>query len=115
MVGWRPLAGTEAEGVLVGDEIRIIGAWRPGIADRNAFTLSQKSLDELQELLRGASESVSLSAVTFAVPIEPLAQIFCAGFNYCAHCWLKPGNTVEVVVGGVGRLRNVVADEGAQD
>ena len=77
--------GATAEGVLVGDEIRIIGAWRPDIADRTPFTLGQKSLGELQELLRGASESVSLSAVTFAVPIDPLAQIFCAGFNYRAH------------------------------
>ena len=77
--------GATAEGVLVGEEVRIIGSWQPGIADRNSFALSQKTLSELQELLRGASESVSLSAVTLAVPIDPLAQIFCAGFNYRTH------------------------------
>ena len=77
--------GATAEGVVVGEQVRIIGRWRSGSPDKNSFALSQKTLSELQELLRGASESVSLSAVTLGVPIDPLAQIFCAGFNYRTH------------------------------
>ena len=77
--------GAAAEGVLVGDDVRVIGGWRPGVADDNPFTLGSKGVDELQGLLDGASESVKLSEVSLAVPVDPLAQIFCAGFNYRAH------------------------------
>jgi 2-keto-4-pentenoate hydratase/2-oxohepta-3-ene-1,7-dioic acid hydratase in catechol pathway len=77
--------GATAEGVLVGEDVRIVGGWRPGPADRTPFTLGCKGLDDLNSLLAASSESVPLSAVTLAVPIDPLAQIFCAGFNYRAH------------------------------
>ena len=50
--------GATAEGVLVGEEIRIIGAWRPDIADRSPFTLGQKSLGELQGLLSAADRAL---------------------------------------------------------
>jgi 2-keto-4-pentenoate hydratase/2-oxohepta-3-ene-1,7-dioic acid hydratase in catechol pathway len=77
--------GATAEGVLVGDQVQIVGGWRQGGAERAPFTLSQKSVAELQALLAAAKESVPLAEVTLAVPIDPLAQIFCAGFNYRAH------------------------------
>jgi 2-keto-4-pentenoate hydratase/2-oxohepta-3-ene-1,7-dioic acid hydratase in catechol pathway len=71
--------------VLAGEQVRIIGGWRPGPAERCPFTLSYKGLSELKELLGRASESVPLSAVSLAVPVDPVAQLFCAGFNYRAH------------------------------
>jgi 2-keto-4-pentenoate hydratase/2-oxohepta-3-ene-1,7-dioic acid hydratase in catechol pathway len=77
--------GACAEGILLGEDIKIIGAWRPGSAERSSFTLSQKSMSELKALLSNSSESVPLSAATLSVPLDPLANIFCAGFNYRAH------------------------------
>ena len=77
--------GATAAGVLVGDEVRIIGGWLPGPADRTPFSLSSKTAGELKALLQAAREFVPLAEVSLAVPIDPFAQIFCAGFNYHAH------------------------------
>ncbi len=77
--------GSSAEGILVGDDVHIAGGWRPGPADKAPFTLGYKSPAELKALLDAAGEHVALSEVTLAVPIDPTAQIFCAGFNYHAH------------------------------
>ncbi len=74
-----------AEGVLVGNDVKIIGSWRHGRADDSPFTLGGKSLDELNTLLRGSQESVPLSSVVLAVPVDPTAQIICAGVNYREH------------------------------
>ena len=77
--------GATAEGVLVGKDVRIVGGWQPAPPERTPFTLSALGLPELQELLRRSTESVRLSDISLAVPIDPLAQIFCVGFNYRAH------------------------------
>lgn len=77
--------GATAEGVLVGDEMRLIGGWSPGPAEAAPFTLSGKGADELGRLFDASDASVPLAEVTLAVPIDPRAQIFCAGFNYHAH------------------------------
>ena len=77
--------GASAEGVLVGEDVHVIGAWRQGPADRAPFTLGYKPPSDLTALLDAATESLPLASVTLAVPIDPLAQIFCAGFNYRAH------------------------------
>ena len=77
--------GETAQGVLVGDEVRLIGEWRPGPADVAPFTLSRLATGELEAALASSAETVMLADVTLAVPIDPAAQIFCAGFNYHAH------------------------------
>ena len=77
--------GSCAEGVLDGETVQVLGGWRPGPADKAPFTLAIKPLMELQRLLGGATERVPLADVSLAVPIDPTAQIFCAGFNYRAH------------------------------
>ena len=77
--------GSTAEGILVGEDVHIVGGWRLGAADRNPFTLSYKGSAELEVSLAAATEVMKLSTVTLAVPIDPLAQLFCAGFNYRAH------------------------------
>jgi 2-keto-4-pentenoate hydratase/2-oxohepta-3-ene-1,7-dioic acid hydratase in catechol pathway len=77
--------GATAEGVLVGEQVRIIGGWQRCAAERTPFTLSYQSPAELQQLLSTSKEAQRLADVTLAVPIDPLAQIFCAGFNYRAH------------------------------
>jgi 2-keto-4-pentenoate hydratase/2-oxohepta-3-ene-1,7-dioic acid hydratase in catechol pathway len=73
------------EGVLDGDDVRIIGGWHPGPAERAPFSLGGKSREELERLVRKSSESVPLKSISLAVPIDPMAQIFCVGFNYRAH------------------------------
>ena len=77
--------GETAQGVLVVDEVRLIGKWRPGPADVAPFTLSRLATGELEAALASSAETVMLADVTLAVPIDPAAQIFCAGFNYHAH------------------------------
>jgi 2-keto-4-pentenoate hydratase/2-oxohepta-3-ene-1,7-dioic acid hydratase in catechol pathway len=77
--------GATADGVLVGQDVRVVGGWRPGPAGRNPFTLGGMGLGELNDLLGRSSETVALSDVELAVPVDPTAQIFCAGFNYHAH------------------------------
>ena len=77
--------GASAEGVLVGDDVHVVGGWRQGPADRAPFTLGFRTTAELQTLVSASSESTPLASVTLAVPIDPMAQIFCAGFNYRAH------------------------------
>ena len=74
-----------AEGVLLGDDVRIISGWKQGPANQTPFTLSYKAPDELKILLDASRESVPLADALLAVPIDPQAQIFCAGFNYHAH------------------------------
>ena len=77
--------GRVAEGVVVGDAVRVIGDWRVGPADAAPFTLGGRPADEVRALADASGETAPLSEVTLAVPIDPLAQIFCAGFNYHAH------------------------------
>ena len=91
--------GSTTEGVLVGDDVRILGGWQLGPAERTPFTLGGKGASELKDLLATASESVPLADVTFAVPIDPMAQILCVGFNYRAHVdEVLSGETKEPVI-----------------
>ena len=75
--------GATAEGVLNGDEIRIVTPWRNCAADDAPFILSRLSPDELRQQV--TIEIVPLVSVTLAVPIDPLAKIFCVGMNYHDH------------------------------
>ncbi len=75
--------GASAEGILEGDTVRIIGGWHDFPADSAQFTLSRISPDELRS--QPAGEMVPLASVTLAVPIDPLAKIFCVGMNYRDH------------------------------
>ena len=77
--------GATAEGAVIGDDVRIIGGWTPGPAERTPFTLGGKELNELIRLVAASKESIPLANASLAVPIDPLAQIFCVGFNYRAH------------------------------
>ena len=77
--------GVTAQGVLVGDEVRLIGGWHAGSAGATPFTLGGKDAGELEGLLDASDASVPLAEVRLAVPIDRQAQIFCAGFNYHAH------------------------------
>ena len=74
---------TNAEGLVDGSEVRILGEWRHGPADQASFGLSRLSNAELRAL--PVKETVAFSAVSLAVPIDPLARIFCVGMNYRDH------------------------------
>ena len=75
--------GANAEGIVEGTEVRILGGWREGSADAAPFSLSRLSVKELGAV--GATETVALASVTLAVPIDPRAKIFCVGMNYRDH------------------------------
>lgn len=77
--------GASAEGVLEGNDVRIIGEWHRGAANEAPFTLSRLHLAELKRLVSKSRETVPLSAVSFAVPADPLAKIIGAGLNYREH------------------------------
>ena len=75
--------GASAEGVLNRDEVRIVSPWRDGAAEDAPFHLSRLSAEDLRQ--QATIESVPLSSVTLAVPIDPSAKIFCVGMNYRDH------------------------------
>ena len=73
-----------AQGVLEDETVRLAGPWCEGPADRAPFTLSSMTPTEISRLTSGG-ESVSLSSVSLAVPIDPLSKIICVGVNYRDH------------------------------
>ena len=75
--------GSNAAGLLEGDAVRIVGDWRDGPADTAPFGWSRLSRKEIEG--RAGRETVPLAAVKLAVPIDPLAKIFCVGMNYRDH------------------------------
>ena len=75
--------GANAEGIVEGEFVRVVGLWREGPANDAPFDLSRLTGDDLAQLPRG--ETLPLSAVTLAVPIDPRARIFCVGMNYRDH------------------------------
>ena len=77
--------GSAAEGLLEGDRVTLVGDWRAGPADHAPFTLSTRTADELARLRDGGGETVPVSSVTLAVPIDPFAKILCVGMNYRDH------------------------------
>jgi 2-keto-4-pentenoate hydratase/2-oxohepta-3-ene-1,7-dioic acid hydratase in catechol pathway len=77
--------GATAQGVLVGEDVRIVGGWRSGPAATAPFTLGGMPLEALKSALDQSSESAPLSGVTLAVPVDPGAKILCAGVNYRDH------------------------------
>jgi len=77
--------GASAQGILAGDEVRIVGGWQSGAAETAPFSLGGMSLEALKSALGTSRESAPLSDVTLAVPIDPAAKILCAGLNYRDH------------------------------
>ena len=73
-----------AQGVLEDETVRLAGPWREGPADRASFTLSSMTPIEISRLTSGG-ESMSLSSVSLAVPVDPLSKIICVGVNYRDH------------------------------
>lgn len=77
--------GEVAEGLLEGEEVHIVGAWHEGPAELAPFSLSRRLGEDRDALRAQARETVALSSVTLAVPIDPLAKILCIGMNYRDH------------------------------
>ena len=75
--------GANAEGVLEGSEVSLLSPWRDGEADQAPFALSRLAPGALEQL--PVIETVPLASVVLAVPIGPLAKIFCVGMNYRDH------------------------------
>jgi 2-keto-4-pentenoate hydratase/2-oxohepta-3-ene-1,7-dioic acid hydratase in catechol pathway len=90
--------GKSAGGVLVGNDVRVVGDWYQRAADDAPFTLSRLRVAELERLVNESRESVPLSSVSLAVSVDPLAKIICAGVNYRDHVGeikaSEPGNPV---------------------
>jgi 2-keto-4-pentenoate hydratase/2-oxohepta-3-ene-1,7-dioic acid hydratase in catechol pathway len=74
--------GRFADGVVEGDQVRIIGGWRDDAF--GTFELSRRSLDEIRKT---ASDSnvVDLAEVRLELPIDARCKIICAGANSRDH------------------------------
>jgi 2-keto-4-pentenoate hydratase/2-oxohepta-3-ene-1,7-dioic acid hydratase in catechol pathway len=77
--------GATAEGLVEGDHVHIVGGWRQGPAEDAPFSLSKRATGDFAGLRAAATETVPLSSITLAVPIDPLAKILCVGMNYRDH------------------------------
>jgi 2-keto-4-pentenoate hydratase/2-oxohepta-3-ene-1,7-dioic acid hydratase in catechol pathway len=80
-----------AEGVLTGEHIHLVGGWRHGPVDDAPFELSRAQPDALHAMLGASVERVARSEVKLALPIDPRSQIICIGLNYPAHVNEGPG------------------------
>ena len=76
--------GRTAQGVLEGDHVHLAGPWTLGPVDRAPFKLSSLPPDLIIGMLQ-AGETVRLSDVSLAVPLDPLNKLICAGVNYRDH------------------------------
>jgi 2-keto-4-pentenoate hydratase/2-oxohepta-3-ene-1,7-dioic acid hydratase in catechol pathway len=77
--------GATAQGVIDGNDVRVIGGWRSEPSDSAAFDLPSRSLAAIADLAEKSTEIVALDRVTLAVPADPLRKIICAGINYRDH------------------------------
>jgi 2-keto-4-pentenoate hydratase/2-oxohepta-3-ene-1,7-dioic acid hydratase in catechol pathway len=80
-----------AEGVLVGEQIHLIGGWRRGPVDEAPFELSRMLPEDILPVLGASELKVARSEVKLATPIDPRSQIICIGLNYPAHVNEGPG------------------------
>ena len=77
--------GKVAEGFLDDNEVHLVSAWQESPAELASFSLSKRLGSDLDNLRAQARGTVTLSSVTLAVPIDPLAKILCIGMNYRDH------------------------------
>jgi 2-keto-4-pentenoate hydratase/2-oxohepta-3-ene-1,7-dioic acid hydratase in catechol pathway len=81
------------EGVLVDEQIRLVGGWRTGPVDEAPFELSRAHPEQWPAMVKGSTLSVALSEVSLALPIDPRSQIICIGLNYPTHVGEAQGET----------------------
>lgn len=77
--------GRNAEGVLVGDEVRMVGGWRDGPGDQAPFELSRAAPQAVPGLLASSTLSLPLADVKLELPIDPRNKIICIALNYGEH------------------------------
>jgi len=77
--------GSTGQGLLDGDRIEMIGPWVEGDPADVPFDLSRRLDQSLDALRQGVSETIALSSVRLAPPIDPRAKILCVGMNYRDH------------------------------
>ncbi len=74
---------TSGQGVVVGDQVQVVGPLAEGAAEWQPFTLPALSSAELSELSH--SQLLSLADVQLVPPVDATARLFCVGINYRAH------------------------------
>ena len=77
--------GACAAGVVIGDEVAIVGPWVEGEPSDASFTLPSYALDDLRTAAEAASQRVPLADLRCEVPIDPRRKIICVGMNYRDH------------------------------
>lgn len=77
--------GATAAGFLEGDVVRLAEDWTPTPADETRFGLSALDFGQLRAIASRTLETVPLSSVSLAAPIDPLRRIICVGVNYRDH------------------------------
>lgn len=78
-------AGRNAEGVLEGDTVRVLGPWRTGPAALAPFLLAGLAPQQLRAAAAASRETLALDDVVLAVPLDPRNKIICVGANYAEH------------------------------
>ena len=78
-------SGLCADGVLDGDDVRVIGGWWNGDPVAKPFAFPGQSVADLHRAVADASEVVALSSVQLAVPVDIFHKVICVGINYRDH------------------------------
>lgn len=78
--------GQCASGLLVGDEVAVVGAWHPGPPERAPFELAtEHPAEQWPALAAAAQERLPFAALELAAPVDARSKIICVGANYRDH------------------------------
>jgi 2-keto-4-pentenoate hydratase/2-oxohepta-3-ene-1,7-dioic acid hydratase in catechol pathway len=77
--------GACAAGLLVGDEVAVVGRWHEGPAHQAPFDLPTQPIECWPALAAAARERLPLPLLDLAAPLDPRSRIICVGANYRDH------------------------------
>ncbi|MEM8920579.1 MAG: fumarylacetoacetate hydrolase family protein, partial [Pseudomonadota bacterium] len=77
--------GKVGEGFVSGESLQVARYYEVSNPDDAPFTLTSKSVLELEAAASNCVETLSLSDVKLLPPIPPGAKLICLGYNYKAH------------------------------
>lgn len=78
--------GQCASGLLLGDEVAVVGAWYPGPPERAPFDLATTHpAEHWSSLAAAAHERLPFASLELAAPVDARSKIICVGANYRDH------------------------------
>jgi 2-keto-4-pentenoate hydratase/2-oxohepta-3-ene-1,7-dioic acid hydratase in catechol pathway len=78
-------SGRNADAIIEGDSVRLIGNWREGPAAASPFTLPKLLVEHSGRLPAASGECLPADSVRFAPPADFSTKIICLGMNYKNH------------------------------